>query len=645
MTTPPTTPAVAWNISLPQNDGLLEREERMAQLALFQQGYTYDQNNTALPMPMGTEEAAALDLALLLSERPVATDWVAGQLGNQAAILIDVEIWRTLRKLADGTITTGQAASQIAGLSAQVPPPPPFGRTWDSLKSWFDTKLAPSDDPPTMADLAAYANVYTTLPAQDIVQRWQDDRVFASQRLGGLNPMIIQRVTTGGVGANWTTLRGKLSSRIDDTALAPFFRSPITLDQAVAESRLFVADYHELGAVTGDPNAPGWQKGRRIQAPIALYVRTDDFDGLNLVAVQLDQGLAGGDGFAVMLAADAAKPGQENNWLLARICVQAADLSYNQAVNHLGQTHLIEEAFVLATRRRLAVQHPLNVLFSRHFAAVLVINALGSLTLLKPGETGLINQLLAPGLDGSLALIRNRYDRWSFDQLDFPSDLAGRGVDTLPAYFPYRDDGQLIWTLLGQYAADYVGLYYLSDADVSADYELQAWASELGTVANGKSLVPGFPAAITTVAQLVPIVHRLLWTASAQHAAVNFPQVEYATFIPNYPGATYKAPPTDFSGVTTTEQDLLATLAPVGNTQVQVSTAYALARYHYDQLLDYAATLTDPKAAALVAGYFDRLRTEIRQTIVDRNNARANTAGLLAYPYFLPENIPNSTSV
>jgi len=38
-----------------------------------------------------------------------------------------------------------------------------------------------------------------------------------------------------------------------------------------------------------------------------------------------------------------------------------------------------------------------------------VINAIGSLTLLKPGPTGLINQLLAPGLDGSLELIRNRY--------------------------------------------------------------------------------------------------------------------------------------------------------------------------------------------------------------------------------------------
>jgi hypothetical protein len=27
---------------------------------------------------------------------------------------------------------------------------------------------------------------------------------------------------------------------------------------------------------------PGWQRGRRIMAPIVLYVRSDDFDGLHL---------------------------------------------------------------------------------------------------------------------------------------------------------------------------------------------------------------------------------------------------------------------------------------------------------------------------------------------------------------------------
>lgn len=647
MTTPPSIQSgTIWDISLPQNDGFGEQVERRAQLALFQQGYTYDPNNTALPMPMATNEAAELDLALLVAERPLESDWVAGQLENQIAIQVDLTIWEVLRKLSSGTITSAQAASQIADLSARLPAPSSFDRTWDALKAWFTAPATPSDDPSTPPNLAAYADVYTTLPTPDIIQQWRDDRIFASQRLGGLNPMIIQRVSAdGSAGSDWRVLRNKLSARINDAALLPFFNPPITLDQAVAANRLFVADYHELGAVIGDPDAPGWQKGRRIQAPIALYVRVDGFDGLQPVAIQLDQGLTGAHAPAVMLAADAGKPGQANNWLLARICVQAADLSYNQAVNHLGQTHLIEEAFVLATRRQLALQHPLNVLLSHHFSALLVINAIGSLTLLKPGATGLINQLLAPGLDGSLALIRNRYDRWSFDQLDFPADFTNRGVDTLPIYFPYRDDGQLIWTLLGQYATDYVGLYYLSDSDVSGDYELQAWARELSEEVNGKPRVPGFPSAITTIAKLIPIIHRLLWTASAQHAAVNFPQVDYASFIPNYPGATYRRPPGDFEGVVTTEQDLLATLAPVSFTKVQVSTTNALARYHYDQLLDYAATLSDPKAAALVTRYYDKLRSDIRTTIADRNAGRATTAGLLAYPYFLPENIPNSTSV
>jgi arachidonate 15-lipoxygenase len=652
MATPPAPQnSSLWKISLPQTDGPGERVERIAQLEITRLGYNYDPNNSSLPMPMGTDEAAGLEFALLLSERPLTSDWVAGQLENQTAILVDLAIWQILRSLSAKTITTNEAATEIAKLQEKVPPPPPFGRTWDSFKAIFKQPPPAPPPPEPLPSLSSYAGVFTIFPIPDIVQQWEADRVFASQRLAGLNPMIIQRVTAdGSPGANWAELRKKLSSTIGDAALEPFFSPPITLDQAVSEKRLFVADYKELGAVTGDQNAPGWQKGLKIQAPVALYVRTndyrnDDFPGLHLVAVQLDQGAAGGDSFAVMLAADAGKQNQANNWLLAKICVQAADLSYNQAVNHLGQTHLIEEAFVLTTRRQLAVQHPLNVLLSRHFSALLVINAIGSLTLLKPGPTGLINQLLAPGLDGSLELIRNRYENWSFDQLDFLNEIDSRGLRDLPAYFPYRDDGREIWKLLGDYAKEYIGLYYLSDSDVTGDYELQAWAGELGGNNGGHYKVPGFKPSIATIEELIPIIQKLLWTASAQHAAVNFPQVEYASFIPNYPGATYKAPPAGFPGRGTTEQDLLETLAPVPNMQAQFSTAYALARYHYDALLDYSATLKDPKAAAVCLKYYNMLRNDICKKIEDRNAWRAKTKGLLPYPYFLPANIPNSTSV
>ena len=60
-------------------------------------------------------------------------------------------------------------------------------------------------------------------------------------------------------------------------------------------------------------------------------------------------------------------------------------------------------------------------------------------------------------------------------------NLRKRGVDDpqkLP-YYPYRDDGRLIWDCLGNYVKDYLAIYYLSDEDVVGDYELQDWAKQL----------------------------------------------------------------------------------------------------------------------------------------------------------------------
>jgi len=641
MSTPSLPQAGSWSTpSLPQKNSLLEQAERAAQLFASQQIYVYDTSNTTLPMPMATGTAAIAELPSLLT-------WVQGQVTNQIKIFLNLQIWKILQSLSAGDLSAAAAASQIEAVANQNLMPSKW--TLDAIAETYGrpgsnaVAAVPAESIPS---LVAYARVYTLPATPDIVQQWQQDRIFASQRLGGLNPMIIQLVTADGtLGSAWKPLRTKLAAKIGDDAVRPFLGPQATLDSAVDQGRLFVADYAPLGSVTGDKDAPGWQKGLRIMAPIALYVRSEDFAGLQLVAIQLNQGATGGDAYPVMLAANAGTPGQANNWLLAKMCVQSADLSYNQAVNHLGQTHLIEEAFALATARQLAYQHPLFVLLRKHFAALLVINQVGSLTLLKPGPDGLINQILAPGLSGSVELITNRYNAWRFDQLDFPTDIQTRGlsVANLP-YFPYRDDGMEIWTVLGNYARDYLALYYTSDADVTGDYELQNWAKELSREAGGPGKVPGFKPSIGNRQELTDIVQKLIWTASAQHAAVNFPQIEYASFLPNYPGATFTPPPPDFQKTSTTPKDLLATLPPVTNTQTQVSVTYALAGYHYDQLLDYAADL-EPNAAAVCKRYHDQLTGEVQARIVARNSERERTAGLLPYPYFLPENIPNSTSV
>ena len=100
------------------------------------------------------------------------------------------------------------------------------------------------------------------------------------------------------------------------------------------------------------------------------------------------------------------------------------------------------------------------------------------------------------GVSGSFQLIENAYKDWTFDDMDFLENLRKRGVDDpqkLP-YYPYRDDGQLIWDCLGNYVKDYLGIYYLSDEDVTADYELQNWAKQLsGHLDSASGLVPGFP--------------------------------------------------------------------------------------------------------------------------------------------------------
>jgi arachidonate 15-lipoxygenase len=175
---------------------------------------------------------------------------------------------------------------------------------------------------------------------------------------------------------------------------------------------------------------------------------------------------------------------------MAKMFVQAADLNLNQAVNHLGETHLTEEAFAIAMHRQLAVEHPLYILLSFHFAALIVINKLGELTLLN--KAGLIQNILEGGLSGSLELIQNAYAGWDFNDFDFPVRTAKRGLDpvSLP-YFPYRDDGQLIWDTLGSYVDDYIALYYKTDKDVTGDYELQNWATDLRTACSLASTVRG----------------------------------------------------------------------------------------------------------------------------------------------------------
>jgi arachidonate 15-lipoxygenase len=592
-------------LSLPQNDGDFEQFKRKLENEASQAFYTFEAVE-GLPMPMASGLAVARSAVL-----PRGVQWGVDQGINNFRIRAQLDGFDEKWKSA-GSPKRFPVINDFAD----------FFITLDKSRV-ADHRFTPFDKP-------------------RVVDNWDTDASFANQRVAGLNPMALNRVTSdgSGVGLDWTSLRGKLSPEFVNAMASEL---PNGIDDAIAAKRLYAADYVELKevGVTGK-NTAGAQAGRVLMAPIGFFFSPLSGKGLSPVGIQLDQ----------PATSPWATP-QSNSgttWNAAKVYCQAADVSLNQIVNHLGMTHLIQSSFVLATLRQLATVHPLFALLTPHYVGLLPINYLGGQTLLAEG--GIVDQILEPGLEGGLRLIQAAYKRWQFFDLEPDADLARRGCDDTSAlpYFPYRDDGMLIWNLIDDYVKDYLHLFYgdpKADPErtakaVQQDYELQAWAHELSHASPEGGNVPNFPSPIQDFDTLRRIVRLLIWIAGPRHACVNFPQTEYTAFVPNQPTAIYMLPEADSNNF------ILDMMPPVEKARTQFQVSYQLAGLYFDQMLDYADNFqgdgVDARAKGIVASYKQKLDTTITDEINRRNQERLRL-GLLPYPYFLAKNIPNGTSV
>jgi arachidonate 15-lipoxygenase len=123
---------------------------------------------------------------------------------------------------------------------------------------------------------------------------------------------------------------------------------------------------------------------------------------------------------------------------------------------------------------------------------------------------------------------------------------------------------------------------------------------------------------------------------------VNFPQYDAAAFAPNMPAAAYARPPQDAGTLSPAELDafLLQMLPPPAQAELQLQTVTELTSYQFDRLGYYQdGDFSDAGALALIAD-FQRALAGVQSTIEARNHPRA-----APYPWFLPERIPNSTSI
>ena len=381
-----------------------------------------------------------------------------------------------------------------------------------------------------------------------------------------------------------------------------------TLESALAAGRVYWVDHAPMSALDNGrhPQAPKY-----MYSPMVAFAVPRSGGPVRPFAIQCGQDPAGREIYT---------PADGYSWKLAKNCVLVAHNTYHGEVTHLGRTHLISEAVLLAAVRNLASVHPVAVLLRRHFEGTASINKLAVELLIQPGRA--VEYLIGSDLKSTYPWIADHRKNFSFTGNYLPAKLERSGTDGVAGlpYYPYRDDGLLVWTAIRRWAGAFVDGYYRSDADVREDHELQAWAAEVASPDGGAVRDFGpTPGEIDDRNDLAEILTMVIWTAGPQHAAVNFTQLEHLSYLPANPLAGFTDEP---RGRDHTLDDWLANLPPLDVAVQQLCLFNFLGSVRSTTLGDYEDDFKNTPVANGLRGFrLDLSAAEDEVTLRNRRSA------------------------
>ncbi|MDB4966847.1 MAG: Arachidonate 15-lipoxygenase [Myxococcales bacterium] len=520
-------------------------------------------------------------------------------------------------------------------VAAKFPFSEQYGLKWalpylpQLLASVFDTawkKLTLRRAP----KLRAYIEIFSAplgLPPPAEVQNYRRDCAFARNRIDGPNPLLLQRV----IDAAWLAAHLPISDEQFKSVMGP----ERTLADELRDGNLFAADYTLLEQSLLPPlpikRDTRWRE-KYMPAPVALFCQrpgVDPFCSLVPVAILIDQNGARDPNPLYLRGAGDA-------WELAKTYVEIAEFNLQAMSSHLYRHHYLAEPFSVSAHRQLSPNHPLYVLLEPHLAYTLAVNSAAFDLMKKAGSV--FDEIYAGELSETRQIMITSYNSWTVRQQAFDADIGARGVAEVPAEFPWRDDSRLWLAPIRRFVDSYVRLWYRDDEAVRRDWELQAFVNELQADDGGRLRGLLATPRLDTLDALIELLAQFLFTTGPGHAAVHYPQSDYFTYIPAFPGAAYLPPPEN--GEPITQERLIATLPPFpqGADQFQNN---QIANYRYDRFGDYSAySLSRVKAAAPAIAQLQRDLEEIERTISERNSRRARP-----YLYVLPSLVPNSINI
>jgi arachidonate 15-lipoxygenase len=570
----------------------------------FSGSYVYDY--TTLP-PL------AMQKGVPLGELP-SLEWIAKAL-SVAFTVVGNELSSAAENVAQTNTSAEVDKKEMLAEIAVELADPNADELVDLIRSiWDRLNAATSQRPQSLADYAAQFRSIPLPPSADVL--FEDD-AFAWWRVAGPNPTVIRRATDAG---------GLTDAGIQ--SVAGFAND--SLDALIESGRLVVADYRQALADLENGTFPDGPKfAYKPAAWFAVPLGSKTLAPLAILPAE------GSDVIYAPPAGTLTWP-----WRAAKSIVASADTNHHELIAHLGRTHLFVEPFAVATNMKLSAEHPVYLLLVPHFEGTIFINWAAVNFLIA--DKGGVDQLLAGTIQSSRKVAVESVTGMTFDDAIVPRALAARGFGSdVPFTFPYRDDALAVWGAIHDWVASYLALFYANDAAVQNDASLQAWGDLVRSNDGGR--VPSFPP-LPSIADLVDALSAIIFTASAQHAAVNFPQATVMSYTPTMAGAGYADVPAAIASGS--EAQWLNIQPPMDMAALQLRLTYTLGSVHYTTLGGYSATWFllggHPFEVATELATFRHALGTIETAIIARN---ANLPPAFQYPYLQPSQIPQSINI
>nr|XP_020670265.1 arachidonate 5-lipoxygenase-like [Pogona vitticeps] len=471
------------------------------------------------------------------------------------------------------------------------------------------------------SDFADFEKIFVRISntiSEYVMQHWQEDFMFGYQFLNGCNPVLIKKCIE-------LPKKFPVTTEMVECSL----ERNLTLEEEIKQENIYIVDYELLDGIEGNKTDPSTIQ--YVAAPICLLYKNLE-KKIVPIAIQISQ-VPKPDN-PIFLPSDA-----KYDWLLAKIWVRSSDFHIHQTVTHLLRTHLVSEVFGVALFRQLPAVHPLFKILICHFRFTVLLKSppLNGLNCLF-----LIPKANATGGGGHVQMVQRAMNYLTYSSLCFPEEIKARHMESsedIPYYY-YRDDGLKVWEAINSFVTDIVEIYYDSDEVVCEDVELQAFVKDIYIYGMKGNKASGFPKTIKTRAKLSEYLTVVIFTTSAQHAAVNFGQYDWCSWIPNAPPTMRCPPPTEKGGVTV--EHIIESLPDRGRSCWHLGAVWALSQFQENELFlgMYPDEHFIEKPVKEAMSKFRKNLDEITSFIAERNRNKK-----LPYYYLSPDQVPNSVAV